>query len=122
MKKILAIYLSVHLALFASFYYVQKFTAPQKTQVTVSAPSVPDKALVLAGRFENILNHLSGITTHHVEDYTENEDGTFTVFTKVDTENGEQKAVSLFAPDEQSNLGYELIYCDVLDLTDICYA
>lgn len=119
MKKILSIFLSVHLVLFASFYYVQKFTCNTEADNTVTVTYSPDKALVLAGRFENMLNHLSGISTHHVENYTLNEDGTYTVFTKVDTEKGEQQAVSLFAPDEQSNFGYELIYCNVMDLSSL---
>lgn len=121
MKKILAVYLSVHLVLFASFYYVQKYTSSAETQVSVTETYAPDKALVLAGRFENLLNHLSGMTTHRVEDYTLNEDGTYTVFTKVDTEKGEQQAVSLFAPDEQSSFGYDLLYCDVMDISSLSH-
>ena len=115
MKKIIAMYLSVHLVLFASFYYVQKYTATKETPQNVAVNYVPDKALVLAGRFENMLNHLSGMSTHRVEDYNLNADGTYTVFTKVDTEEGSQQAVSLFAPDEQSNFGYELIYWDIVE-------
>ena len=115
MKKIIAVYLSVHLVLFASFYYVQKYTATVESSETVTVSYVPDKALVLAGRFENMLNHLSGMSTHRVEDYTLNADGTYTVFTKVDTQKGSQQVVSLFAPDEQSNFGYELIYWDIVE-------
>ena len=116
MKKLLAIYFAVHLFVFASFYYVNKYAAPEAYPDEITAEAVPDKALVLAGRFENILNHLSGITTHKVENYTENADGTFTVFTKVDTETGKGDAVSLFERDGESNLGYKLIYCDIIDL------
>lgn len=116
MKKIIAVYLSVHLVLFASFYYVQKYTAGKHDQICVTETYSPDKALVLAGRFENMLNHLSGMTTHQVEDYTLNEDGTYTVLTKVDTEKGERQAISLFAPDEQSSFGYDLLYCDICDV------
>ncbi len=115
MKKIIAVFLSVHLVLFASLYYVQKFAASNEVSDNVTVSYSPDKALVLAGRFENMLNHLSGMSTHRVENYTLNLDGTYTVFTKVDTEKGSQQAVSLFAPDEQSNFGYELLYCDVIE-------
>lgn len=115
MKKLLAIYFAVHLFVFASFYYVNKYSAPEIQQSETVVEYAPDKELVLAGRFENILNHLSGMTTHKVRDYTENDDGTFTVFTKVDTESGTGEAVSLFERDSESNLGYKLIYCDVID-------
>lgn len=121
MKKIIAVFLSVHLVLFASFFYLQRYVASPQEQGDEAVSYTPDKALVLAGRFENILNHLTEVTTHKVEDYTLNDDGTYTVFTRVDTENGEQKAVALFAPDEESNLGYQLIYCDIFDLSSVSY-
>lgn len=119
MKKILAVYLSVHLVLFASFFYVQKYTGFKESANVGTVEYCPDKVLVLAGRFENMLNHLSGLSSHKVEDYTLNEDGTYTVFTKVDTKQGVQQAVSLFIPDEESNFGYQLVYCDLMDLNSL---
>ena len=113
MKKALIVFLSIHLLMFASLYYVKN------AEVRVESPAVaaqPESAKVLSGRFENLLNHLSGITTHSVEDYVENGDGTYTVYTNVVLENDKQsKAVSLFTVDAQSNAGYDLVYCDVLD-------
>lgn len=113
MKKALVIFLSLHLLMFASLYYVKNADASATQPISVAQP---DTAKVLTVRFENLLNHLSGLTTHSVEDYVENEDGTYTVYTNVVLENDKKsKAISLFAADSQSNLGYDLIYCDVLN-------
>ncbi len=120
MKKALIVFLSLHLLMFASLYYVKN--ADVKTTEPISVAQA-DASKVLSVRFENLLNHLSGITTHSVEDYVENQDGTYTVYTNVVLENDKSgKAVSLFAIDGQSNFGYDLIYCDVLDASPVAYA
>lgn len=117
MKKALIVFLSIHLVLFASLYYVNNAKVQEPLTVSVNKP---EASKVLSVRFENLLNHLSGIKTHSVEDYVQNEDGTYTVYTNVVLENDKNtKAISLFAADTQSNLGYDLIYCDILNNSEI---
>ncbi len=122
MKKAFAWFLAVHLAVFAVAYFV-----PEKN-VTVGQAvySQPSSDMVLAGRFENLLNHFSGYKNHKVENYTLNSDGTYTVFTFISTvdENGEEQqvqAISRFAVAAESGAGYELIYFDILDKGGVFY-
>lgn len=113
MKKALIVFLSIHLLMFASLYYVKNADVKTVPQESVAQA---DRTKVLSSRFENLLNHLSEIKTHSVENYIENQDGTYTVYTSVVLENDKNcKAISLFAVDSQSNLGYDLIYCDLLN-------
>ena len=117
MKKALIVFLSIHLLMFASLYYVKNADAEYSEPVVVAEA---DSTKVLSGRFENLLNHLSGITTHSVEDYVKNEDGTYTVYTNVVLENDKNgKAISLFAADSENNSGYDLIYCDLIDVQNV---
>jgi uncharacterized protein YxeA len=117
MKKALIVFLSIHLLMFASLYYVKNADAEYSEPVVVAEA---DSAKVLSVRFENLLNHLSGITTHSVEDYVKNEDGTYTVYTNVVLENDKNgKAISLFAADSENNSGYDLIYCDLIDAQNV---
>ncbi len=119
MKKAIIVFLSLHLLMFSSLYYLKNADVSVTQPVNVAQP---DTAKVLTTRFENLLNHLSGLTTHSVEDYVENEDGTYTVYTNVVLENDKKtKAISLFAADSESNFGYDLIYCDLLSETQISY-
>ncbi len=117
MKKALIVFLSIHLLMFASLYYVKNADVEYTEPVSVASA---DSAKVLAVRFENLLNHLSGITTHSVEDYVENQDGTYTVYTKVILENDKNgKAISLFAKDSTSYSGYDLISSVLLDSVNV---
>lgn len=119
MKKAIAWFLSVHLVLFASLYYVQTYTvctAPAK-----EVQCVPDAAKVLSARFENMLNFFDGERTHTVENYTLNADGTYTVVTKVNTDSSAkpQQGISLFAPAEESSFGYDLLSCNIIDMSSL---
>lgn len=122
MKKAFAWFLAIHLVVFAAAYFVPE----RHVAVGEAVVSAPDEAKVLAGRFENLLNHLSGYKNQKVENYTLNSDGTYTVFANLVAvdEKGEEKevqSISRFAVDKNTGAGYELIYFNLLDKDGVSY-